>query len=98
MPHIYNLAVGEVLRTLSQHEAYTDETMAINAEYKEEDLAVNPVLRIRGVVAAVSCYYWTSSLYPDRYSCLDSLFIPTKGSVPRHPADVGRSFFRFQDL
>lgn len=56
MPHIYNLAVGDVLRGLSDKEAFADETLAINAEYKQEDLDVNPVLRVRGLVAAVSVH------------------------------------------
>ncbi|KAG8916503.1 hypothetical protein FRC01_003021 [Tulasnella sp. 417] len=53
MPHIYNLAVNDVLSALSQHQAFTDEAVASSAEFSEQDLLKDPVLAIRGFVVAV---------------------------------------------
>lgn len=54
MPHIYNLAVNDVLSGLSDHAAYTDEALAVDAvdSMVAADL-VDPVLTVRGFVAAV---------------------------------------------
>lgn len=52
MPHIYNLAVGDILRTFSTHEAFAEEALAVNATYDAKDLE-DPILAIRGLVAAV---------------------------------------------
>lgn len=53
MPHIYNLAVNDVLSALSQHQAFTDEAIASSAEFSEQDVRKDPVLAIRGFVVAV---------------------------------------------
>jgi len=65
--HIFNLAVQAMLRRITQ-EAFEGVDQAASAEYTSQDLS-DPVMKLRGLVAAVSDPIYLIGLHQSFSSC-----------------------------